>query len=100
MTKSEADYYLHRCYRLLADPELTLRHRKLRGSMQGLAYHAVNSITVDFRKEALSTILHECLHVLYPDLCETKIIALERGIINEMSDRQFRNLCLRIGART
>ena len=46
MTKQQANYYLYRCYRLLEDPETVLRHKKFRGNLHGIAFAAVNSMTV------------------------------------------------------
>jgi hypothetical protein len=96
MTKTQADYYLHRCYRLLADPDTVLRHKRLKGNLHGLAFSVVQSMTVDFRKDALSTIIHECLHIIYPDWTEKCVIAAEKGIVDNMTQLQFQNLCYRI----
>ena len=97
MTKKEADYYLHRCYKFLADSETVLRHRKFKGNLHGIAFAAIQSMTVDFRKDALSTIIHECLHCMYPNFSEKKTLEIEAGIVNHMSQLQFQNLCYRIG---
>ena len=97
MTKRQANYYLHRCYRLLADPDTVLRHKRFKGNLQGIAFAAVQSMTVDFRKEALSTILHECLHILYGNWPEKKVLAVEKGIVDHMSQTQWQNLCFKIG---
>ena len=96
MTKRKADYYLHRCYKLLADPETVLKHRRFKGNLHGIAYAAFQGMIVDFRKDALSTIIHECLHVMYPDWPEKKVLDHEAGIVNRMSQLQFQSLCYRI----
>lgn len=111
MTKKQADYYLHRCYRLLADPDATLRHRKFRaGTFQGIAHPKAKAMTVDFRQEALSTVIHECLHVIYGDNkrhpgsrmdankgdCSKWVQETEEAIVYRMTERQFQNLCFRI----
>jgi len=54
VTKRQADYYLHRCYKLLADDETVFRHRKFRGNLNGIAYAAIQGMIIDMRKEALS----------------------------------------------
>jgi len=97
VTKSRADYYLHRCYKLLADEDTTLKHRRFKGNLHGIAYSCIQSMCVDFRKEALSTIIHECLHLLYPTWTEKKIREHETGIVNHMTQLQWQNLCYRIG---
>jgi hypothetical protein len=99
MTKRQADYYLHRCYKLLADEETTLKHRKFRGNLHGIAYGVIQAAIVDFRKDALSTVLHELLHLLYYDWSEKKIRDTEAGIVNHMTQRQWQTLCYRIGCK-
>jgi len=97
MTKRQADYYLHRCYKLLADPETVFRHRKFKGNLHGIAYAAIQGMIIDMRKEALSTVIHECLHLLYYNWPEKKIRQYESGIVNHITQLQFQNLCYRIG---
>lgn len=96
MTKAKANYLLRRCYALLADPDTLLRHRKFRGQLHGISYATVQVMAIDFRKDALSTIIHESLHIIYPDWSETAILDAEKGIVDHMSQRQFNNLMSRI----
>ena len=96
MTKRQADYYLHRCYKLLADPDTVFRHRKFKGNLNGIAYAAIQGMIIDMRKEALTTVIHECLHLLY-DWPEKKIREHEAGIANHMTQLLWQNLCYRIG---
>ncbi len=49
-------------------------------------------ITVDFRFRLLPTLVHECLHVLYPDLPEFRILSLEKFVIDNISRTQARNI--------
>jgi len=96
VTKRQADYYLHRIYKLLADPDTMFRHRKFKGNLHGIAYADIQGMIIDMRKEALTTILHEALHLLY-DWPEKKIREYEKGIADHMSQLQWQNLCYRIG---
>jgi len=98
MTKKKADYYLHRCYKLLDDPETVLRHKKFKGNLHGIAFAVIQSMTVDFRKDALSTIIHECLHILYPCQPEKWVLKVEKGVVDNMTQLQFQNLCFKVGS--
>lgn len=97
MTKREADRLLHRCYKLLADPDVKMKFNKLHHSTAGVAFPWSNSMVVDPAKDALATVLHECIHLLLPNAPEKKVLSLERGLIKHMTHRQWKNLCLRIG---
>jgi hypothetical protein len=96
MEKAKANYLLRRCYRLLADPSTLLRHRKFRGQLHGISYATVQVMAVDFRKDALATIIHECLHIIYPNWSESAILDSEKGIVDSMTQQQFNNLMSRI----
>ena len=98
MTKRQADYYLHRCYKLLADHNTIFRHKKFKGNLHGIAYSFIQSMAVDMRKDCLSTIIHESLHILYGNWTEKKVREVEAGVVNHMSQLQFQNLCYRIGS--
>jgi len=98
MTKRQADYYLHRCYKLLADHNTILKHKKFKGNLHGIAYAFIQSMCIDMRKDCLSTIIHECLHILFPTWTEKKVREYESGIVNHMSQLQWQNLCYRIGS--
>jgi hypothetical protein len=38
-------------------------------------------IELDFRKDLVQTIIHECVHALHPELSETKVLKIERDIL-------------------
>ncbi|MEA3249565.1 MAG: hypothetical protein U9Q03_04385 [Patescibacteria group bacterium] len=42
-------------------------------------------IWVDYRENILETIIHECLHVIYPDRSEKEILELERFVLHNIS---------------
>jgi len=96
MRKQQSNYYLRRCYRLLADPDTVLKHKKFKGCLHGIAFAAIQGMAVDFRKDALSTIIHECLHLLYPHLPEKSILQMETGIVDNISQLHFQNLCCQV----
>jgi hypothetical protein len=47
---------------------------------------------VDLRKDVLATIVHECLHAIFPDKEEQEIIDLEGLVMRHMSPVQARRL--------
>lgn len=57
--------------------------KKLRGVMGYCAWE--NGIQLDYRRELLSTLVHECVHFLEPDWAESQVLYAEKRIINEMS---------------
>lgn len=84
-----ADYYLRRIYRMLRDDEhkvQLVRFKTFSGQTD------FQSVWLDFRRDILPTFMHECLHILYPALSETKIIKLEKSIMSSISNRQAKNI--------
>ena len=99
MKKSRSDYLLRRIYKLLRDENVTLGLQKLKKPYVGIAFPWSKEMAIDPRCEVLSVVVHECLHLLYEDARERKILAMEKGIMNNMTVRQFINLYMRIGCR-
>ncbi|MFC1702982.1 hypothetical protein ACFLZO_00770 [Patescibacteria group bacterium] len=58
----------------------------------GLVDAANDVIILDPRKDVLATLLHECLHIIYPDKRESKITDLERFMLSHLSSVQARRL--------
>ena len=59
--------------------------RKMRGSM-GLCYD--DMLEFDYRKDIIPTMFHECIHFLYPDWSETKVLTAEKRLINHITPLQ------------
>lgn len=97
MTGEKASYYLRRIYGLLQHGDTVLRLRKFKGNIEGVAIDAVQYMAVDPRRNFGSTVIHECLHILYPNWCESKVLKTEEGIANTLTERQWRNLYFRLG---
>lgn len=78
-------------YRLMTDkPEMfVLRKMHL---YQGECDWVDDVITVDYRREFISTLIHEVLHYFHPTWSETKVLREEKKIINALSVRQVRNV--------
>lgn len=52
---------------------------------------------VDYRKDILATIVHECLHVIYPDMPECRICDLEKMIMDNISPVQAKRIIRHTG---
>jgi len=53
--------------------------------IQGLCDWEEDALFFDWRDETFRTIVHECVHYLYPDWSETTVIRAESRIINTIS---------------
>lgn len=54
-------------------------------------------IILDPEKEFLATLIHECLHGIYNDYSESRILKIESQIVKKLSSAQFKNLLLHFG---
>lgn len=88
---------LHSIYEFLKEKSDTIILKKIK-CMDGYYDPDVDLIAVDYRKEFLSTLIHEILHSLHPDWCETKVVLTEREIMNTMTVRQCKNVIKRFAA--
>jgi len=64
----------------------------LSGNYAGKYNYETTDITIDHRRDFLSTLIHEYLHHIHPDMCETKVLYEESRIINALSIRQIKNI--------
>jgi len=105
LTKQKASYYLRRIYKLLQDEETILRLRNFKGNLEGVAICEAKYMAVDPRKSFGATVIHECLHLLYPDKpmdydngqCSKWIRKTEEDIVAKLTSRQWANLYYRLG---
>jgi len=51
-----------------------------------------DTIEIDFRRDIIPTLIHECLHKWYPDWCESKVEQHEKHIINSITAKQVKNI--------
>jgi len=69
-------------------------HRKLgKEHADGLAYKEHNEIHIDERlkkREYMLTVLHELLHMYFPDLSESKVDKISRKMCSELWKLKFR----------
>ena len=87
---------MSKLYRYLETRIETIELTKLR-TVQGWYGRKEDTIEVDYRKQFLSTLIHEVIHYYYPDWSETKVLQEESKIMNSISVRQVENIFIRYG---
>ncbi len=60
--------------------------KKLRGVMGWCEWE--DGIKIDYRKEFIPTLIHECIHYLKPEWSESKVLYAEKRIVNYLTARQ------------
>jgi len=60
----------------------------------GLCDDETHILYIDHRQDVLATIVHECLHAIYPDKGEPEIRRLEKLVMGQMSSIQAKRLFL------
>jgi hypothetical protein len=100
---------MHRIYRVLRTDDFVLRFDRMVGNPETHARHGVDmnsagtvddphedmgTITVDHRYDIIASVVHECLHVIYPEATEEQIQALERFVIRDMHPAQAKRLLI------
>lgn len=89
-------YLLKRIHAVLSNG----RRVELNGRIRALGYCDTEHIWLNPKGDILPTLLHEALHILYPDKIEESIIIMERSLSKSMSDRQWRNLLKKLSTLT
>ena len=101
-------YILHRIYKLFRERKVVFKFdSKLRNDRYGQVIYNMNiggwMIKVNPlnqpKEGIISTMLHECLHILYPDKEEPEIIKLEKLVYKYISDRQRENFLILVTRR-
>ncbi len=91
--------FTRRLYKELKSKDSNIVLRKIRGSktetIEGLYDYSNDEITLDFRREIISTYIHEIVHKFYPDASETFVLNMEHKIMNNLSVRQIKNIIKR-----
>ena len=71
------------------DQQISLK--KMKG-ICGLYDYDDDSIVLDFRREIIPTLIHELLHKWHPWASETKILEMERAIVNKLTAEQAKRI--------
>ncbi len=108
-THKELINIIRRLYRIFEKHPEKFTIGKLFGLHGHISYYSGNKrgisidrISLDHRGEFFATIVHECLHYLYPNAEEENVLALEKKIMRELTERQIKailkkfveNICL------
>lgn len=64
--------------------------KKLKGAMGYCEWE--DGIILDYRREFIATLIHECIHFLKPAWSETQVLYAEKRIINSITIKQTINL--------
>lgn len=88
LTKKQISFFHKRCLNLIRKkPPEFLVFKKLRyfGWCYDSSFGVDEQLVIDHRKSPIRTVYHECLHYLYPDWSETKVLNVESKMINRLS---------------
>jgi hypothetical protein len=84
ITKKDITVIYNRCLNLIRrKPPEFLIFKKL--SICGWCLYDEECLVIDHRKDLLRTAYHECVHYLYPDWSETKVLYVESRVINNVT---------------
>lgn len=91
------DLFVRKLYKLFKEKPHIFHVKKLKKA-RGYCHLETEKIELDYRDEIISTLLHEALHFLYPEMSEEHVLKNEYELINRLSSRQVRNIIKRFGA--
>lgn len=97
MAKLNKYRFTRELYKLFREKPNIFHVKKLK-SARGYCHTTIERIELDYRDEIISTLLHEAIHFLYPDMSEEQVLKNEHELINTLSPRQVRNIIKRFGA--
>lgn len=58
----------------------------------GTCDYAKRTLYIDFRRDVISTLVHELLHARFPDWSESEVGRREKTVMNHLTPRQARKL--------
>jgi len=96
-SKKQIYYITKKLYDLLKSDSTHVHFQKLYSNVSGTYEETTHDITIDYRRDIISTLIHESLHHWHPSWNETKVIRHESLIINALSPLQIRNILRAIG---
>jgi hypothetical protein len=78
-------------------PPEFFQFKKIHGPTTGI--YKGDHIEIDFRKDLIQTIIHECIHALHPKFSETKVLSLERKIIKSITNLEAACILLTVAKK-
>jgi hypothetical protein len=89
LTKRQLNTIHDKCLSLIKEKGPSFfSFRKMRGTV-GLCYE--DFLEFDYRKDIIPTMLHECIHYIYPEWSETKVLYAEKRLVNHLTTLQVAN---------
>lgn len=87
LTNQESIKIYHKIVKLVktAEPRF-FRFKKLKGVMGYCEWE--NGIILDYRRELFSTLIHECIHYMYPEWNESQVLYAEKRVVNSINSKQ------------
>ena len=82
-------------YSLLRNNENIIVLKKLKNICGSCDWEEID---LDYRKELIPTLIHEVLHYLHEDWSETKVLKVEKHIVNSLSVKQIKTIIKRFAA--
>ena len=92
LSRQETYTITSKIYKFLREDSDKIILKKLRGSVLGTYDPDSEKITIDYREDAVATLIHELLHHWHPDWSESKVVQWEKAVVNSLSVKQFKNL--------
>lgn len=93
----DKDRFVRKLYKLFREKPHIFHVKKLRVA-RGYCHTDVERIELDYRDELISTLLHEALHFIHPEMTEEQVLWHETYLINKLSPRQIKNIIKRFSA--
>lgn len=93
----DKDRFVRKLYRLFKEKPKIFYIKKLK-SARGYCHQDIEKIELDYRDEIISTLLHEALHFIHPEMSEDQVLWHETYLINKLSPRQVKNIIKRFSA--
>lgn len=97
LNKRQINYYLRRVYALLRSDRINIIIKRMKKN-RGLT--DLSNVWLDPDDRILPTIIHECLHIIYPRKTERDILNLEKKIAKRISEQQLKKLLLLLAEAT
>src|SRR3989339_1086887 len=94
MSNNKVRYYLYRIYALLKSGNIDVTFQ--RSSRYQGQTDQITTIYLSPNDRIFPTLIHECLHFIYPDWSETNVLVAERMIFAKLTEQQIRNLFQRM----
>jgi hypothetical protein len=94
MTRLQVHAFTRKLYAFLRDEHIVdlTKHHKFDAQISYPEDDALAHVTLDYRKDILSCLVHEVLHFYYPQWTEKKVLREEKRLINAITERQARNI--------